>query len=157
MWPKSCTQRRKASGLPPRETGCTSWSRCRQSDIGPLLVDPDRLAQILANLIENALTYAHSLVHVALRVDHTTIPETQIITVEDDGPGIAPADLGRVFERFYQADYRPNRQFGSGLGLAIVAELATAMGATVRAESPIYPSGGSRFTVTLGILEPARP
>ena len=124
--------------------------------IGPMLVDPDRLAQILANLIENALTYAHSLVHVVLRVDHTTIPETQIITVEDDGPGITPADLGRVFERFYQADYRPNRQFGSGLGLAIVAELATAMGATVRAESPIYPSGGSRFTVTLGILEPAR-
>ncbi len=51
---------------------------------------------------------------------------------------------------------RPNRQFGSGLGLAIVAELASAMGATVRAESPIYPTGGSRFTVTLGTHEPAR-
>ncbi len=126
-------------------------------DTRPLLVDPDRLAQILANLIENALTYAQSLVHVALRVDHTTIPEAQIITVEDDGPGIAAADLERVFERFYQAEYRPNRQFGSGLGLAIVAELATAMGATVRAESPIYATGGSRFTVRLGMQEPAHP
>ncbi len=115
----------------------------------PMMVDPDRLAQILANLIENALTFASSSVHVALRVDTTS--DQQVITVEDDGPGIAPADLARVFERFYQADFRPHRQFGSGLGLAIVAELATAMGATVRAESPIYPAGGSRFTVTLGI------
>jgi signal transduction histidine kinase len=119
--------------------------------VPPMLVDPDRLAQILANLIENALTFARSRVHVALRVGAASLPETQIVTVEDDGSGIAPADLERVFERFYQADYGPNRSFGSGLGLAIVAELASAMGATVRAESPIYPTGGSRFTVTLGI------
>ncbi len=125
-------------------------------DMRPMLVDPDRLAQILANLIENALTFARSRVNVVLRVDATTSPDTQIITVEDDGPGIAPADLARVFERFYQSDNRPHRQFGSGLGLAIVAELATAMGATVRAESPVNPTGGSRFTVTLGTTEPAR-
>ena len=115
----------------------------------PTLVDPDRLAQILANLIENALTFARSHVNVALRVETTMRSETQVITVEDDGPGIAPADLARVFERFYRADNGPNRPFGSGLGLAIVAELASAMGAVVRAESPIYPTGGSRFTVTL--------
>ena len=59
-----------------------------------------------------------------------------------------------MFERFYQADYGPNRRFGSGLGLAIVAELVSAMGATVQVESPIYPTGGSRFTVTLGIHDP---
>jgi len=125
-------------------------------DLRPMLVDPDRLAQILANLIENALTFARSHVRVALRGGTTTTPGRQIITVEDDGPGIAPADLARVFERFYQADNGPNRQFGSGLGLAIVAELASAMGASVRAESPIYPSGGSRFTVTLESSERAR-
>jgi signal transduction histidine kinase len=71
------------------------------------------------------------------------------VVVEDDGPGIAPGDLSRVFERFYQSDRGPNRQFGSGLGLAIVAELASAMGATVRAESPLSAEGGSRFVVTL--------
>jgi signal transduction histidine kinase len=117
--------------------------------VTPMLVDPDRLAQILANLIENGLTFARTRLDVALRVDTTTPAGRQVITVEDDGPGIAPADLARVFERFYRADNGPNRQFGSGLGLAIVAELASAMDAVVRAESPIYPTGGTRFTVTL--------
>ncbi len=116
----------------------------------PVLIDPDRLAQILANLIENALTFARSRVTVALRAGTALSPAARIITVEDDGPGIATGDLTRVFERFYQADHSPNRQFGSGLGLAIVAELASAMGASVKAESPIYPMGGSRFTLTLG-------
>ena len=64
-------------------------------------------------------------------------------------PALRVADLTRVFDRFYQADHGPNRRFGSGLGLAIVAELASAMGATVRAESPIGVQGGTRFEVTL--------
>jgi two-component system sensor histidine kinase BaeS len=122
----------------------------------PVLIDPDRLAQILANLIENALTFARSRVTVALRVGTAMSPDAQIITVEDDGPGIASGNLTRVFERFYQADHSPNRQFGSGLGLAIVAELASAMGASVQAESPILPTGGSRFTLTLDTQGAAR-
>ena len=105
------------------------------------MIDPDRLAQILANLIENALTFARTSVAVTL--------SGQAITVQDDGPGIATGDLIRVFDRFYQADHGPNRQLGSGLGLAIVAELASAMGATVRAESPAGPQGGARFEVML--------
>jgi signal transduction histidine kinase len=54
-----------------------------------------------------------------------------------------------VFDRFYQADHGPNRQLGSGLGLAIVAELVSAMGGKVRAESPVGAEGGTRFEVTL--------
>ena len=79
------------------------------------------------------------------------------ITVDDDGPGIVEGDLGRVFERFYQADRGPNRRLGSGLGLAIVAELAAAMGGEVRAESPITFDGGSRFVVTLAPWRGAVP
>jgi two-component system sensor histidine kinase BaeS len=107
--------------------------------------DPDRVAQLLANLIENAFTYARTAVLVSLGAT----PDGQVIVVEDDGPGIAPTDLPHVFDRFYQADRGPNRKVGSGLGLAIVAELATAMGATIQAVSPVSADGGSRFVVTL--------
>jgi signal transduction histidine kinase len=113
-------------------------------------IDPDRLAQILANLIENALTFARTSVIVVLSGPDSSTPSgRQVITVEDDGPGIATADLTRVFDRFYQADHGPNRQLGSGLGLAIVAELASTMGATVRAQSPVGREGGARFEVRL--------
>jgi signal transduction histidine kinase len=115
-----------------------------------LAADPDRLTQLLANLIENAFTYARSTITVSLEAsDGAGPPTTSRIVVEDDGPGIAPHHILRVFDRFYQADRGPNRQVGSGLGLAIVSEIAAAMGATVRAESPISPAGGSRFVVTV--------
>jgi two-component system sensor histidine kinase BaeS len=115
-----------------------------------LAADSDRLSQLMANLIENALTYARTTVAVSLSdAGDPGHPSAQAIVVEDDGPGIAAADLPRVFERFYQADRGPNRQIGSGLGLAIVAEIATAMGSAVRAESPINTNGGSRFIVTV--------
>jgi two-component system sensor histidine kinase BaeS len=116
---------------------------------GPVMAeaDPDRLAQLLANLLENALTFARSTVTASLQDDGATA--TRVITVEDDGPGIARGDLTRVFERFYQADRGPSRKAGSGLGLAIVSELAATMGASVRAESPVNGEGGSRFVVTM--------
>ena len=113
----------------------------------PVTADPDRLAQLLANLLENALTFARSTVRVTVADSPGT--EACVITVDDDGPGIARGDLERVFERFYQADRGPNRRMGSGLGLAIVTELAAAMGGSVTAESPLGVSGGSRFVVTL--------
>jgi signal transduction histidine kinase len=113
-----------------------------------VVADPDRLAQLLANLIENAITFTRTTVTVTL---FAPAPEAQhvVIAVDDDGPGIAPEDLPRVFERFYRADRSPRRQIGSGLGLAIVAELAAAMGGSVRAESPLSTNGGSRFMVAL--------
>jgi two-component system sensor histidine kinase BaeS len=115
-----------------------------------VILDPDRMAQILANLVENALTFARTSVTVALSDPGSPMgSRPPSITVEDDGPGIAPADLPRVFDRFYQGDHGPNRQVGSGLGLAIVAELASAMGASVRVESPVSAGGGTRFTVTM--------
>jgi signal transduction histidine kinase len=111
------------------------------------MADPDRLAQLLANLLENAMTFARTTVTVRLAEDAAS--GSTVITVEDDGPGIAAGDLERVFERFYRADRGPNRRMGSGLGLAIVAELAAAMGGSVRAESPLGDDGGSRFVVML--------
>jgi signal transduction histidine kinase len=113
----------------------------------PVAADPDRLAQLLANLLENAIAFSRTTVTVAVTDDR--VAGACVITVDDDGPGIVDGDLARVFERFYRADRGPNRRMGSGLGLAIVAELAAAMGGSVRAESPINYDGGSRFVVTL--------
>ncbi len=121
----------------------------------PVVADPDRLAQLLANLLENAMTFARTRVMVGLTEDPGAA--TTVITVEDDGPGIARGDLERVFERFYRADRGPNRQMGSGLGLAIVAELAAAMDSEVRAESPVNGDGGSRFVLTLRQWQAAVP
>jgi two-component system sensor histidine kinase BaeS len=111
----------------------------------PVLGDADRLGQVVANLVENALNFARSRVVVA--VGDTV--DGPVLWVEDDGPGIAGEDLPRVFERLWSSDRRPGRQIGSGLGLAIVAELVEAMGGAVRAESPIDVAGGTRMVVTL--------
>jgi signal transduction histidine kinase len=123
--------------------------------VAPVVADPDRLAQLLANLLENALTFARTTVTVGLVEDPAA--GGCIVTVDDDGPGIAADDLSRVFERFYRADRGPKRQMGSGLGLAIVAELAAAMGGTVRALSPVTEDGGTRFVVTLRQWQAAGP
>ena len=107
--------------------------------------DPDRLAQVLANLIENAMKFAHTTVSVSAKRVDSFIE----IAVSDDGPGIAAEDLSRIFERLYTSDRRPTRQIGSGLGLTIVHELLTAMNATV---VPTTSATGTTFTVRLRAL-----
>jgi len=70
-----------------------------------------------------------------------------LLHVDDDGPGIAPNDLPRVFERLYTSRTVPGRTLGTGIGLAIVHELAGAMGGGA-AVQPLE-LGGTRFTVTI--------
>jgi signal transduction histidine kinase len=110
-------------------------------------VDPDRLDQVLANLVENAAKYART----SISLGSTESGTDALLIVEDDGPGIPPQEIGLIFDRHYSADRhaRPGRPRGSGLGLAIASELSAAMGATVRAESPIEPGGGTRMVVRL--------
>ena len=112
----------------------------------PADVDPERLAQIIANLTENALKYAATKVLVQVAVDERQL----LVSVDDDGTGIAPADLPHVFERLYTARDVPGRKVGTGLGLAIVRELTHAMGGTVRVDA--LSRGGTRFTVALPVL-----
>jgi len=106
------------------------------------VVDPERLGQVLANLIENAMKYARTRVVVGLH----RRGGGYAITVDDDGPGIATEDLPHVFDRAYTSDRRPTREIGSGLGLNIVKELVQAMGATV---TPTTSDHGTTFTVML--------
>jgi signal transduction histidine kinase len=105
-----------------------------------VLADPDRLAQVVANLVANALKFAATDVVVAARPG----PGSVRVTVDDDGPGISADDLPHVFERLYVTSRQPvRRESGSGLGLAIVRELVTAMGGTVGADRA--PTGGARL------------
>jgi two-component system phosphate regulon sensor histidine kinase PhoR len=119
-----------------------------RSDRGaPTVVsDPDRLRQVLENLVENAVKYTPS----GGRIEITTGPaaEGAELVVADDGPGIPAEHLPRIFERFYRVDKARSREMGgTGLGLSIVKHLAEGMGATVRVESQL--GRGTRFTVTL--------
>ena len=98
------------------------------TDPAPGFADPQRLAQIVANLVENALKYASTVVTVGVR----TVGDRIEVRVDDDGPGIAPNDLPHVFERLYTSRTVPGRIVGTGIGLAIVHELAAAMGGDAR-------------------------
>jgi len=112
----------------------------------PVLVvaDPDRIGQVLANLVENAGKYARAKVLVSARSDNGW----GVVTVDDDGPGIAAHDLPHVFERLYVARHAPERrENASGLGLAIVSELVHAMGGQVAAGAA--PGGGARLSFRL--------
>ncbi len=109
----------------------------------PVLADRDRLGQIVANLLENASAFAGTEIVVGTGV----LRGAPSIWVTDDGPGIPHDQLPLIFERHFTSDRGRGRRSGFGLGLAIVSELAAAMGATVRAESPVTGGRGTRVTV----------
>jgi signal transduction histidine kinase len=136
-----------AAGFAPAaaELGLTISVEGQQAEPVGAVADPDRLAQVTANLIENALRYAAHEVRVRVR----SIGGRAELSVQDDGPGIGPEELHHVFERLFVSRPRPDRPIGSGLGLAIVAELVSAMGGLARAESPLGPGGGTRMIVSL--------
>ncbi len=112
----------------------------------PASVDPERVAQVVGNLLDNAVrvTPEDGRVHVRLE----RIGGTVRLEVADDGPGLPPGGEERVFERFYRADRSRSRASGgSGLGLAIVRALVELHGGTVSASN--RPGGGARFVVAI--------
>jgi signal transduction histidine kinase len=113
-------------------------------DLPPLDLDPVRLREVIANLINNALRYtpAGGLIEVT-----AAQAESQIqLTVRDTGSGIAPEDLPHVFDRFYKSE----QSRGTGLGLAIARNLVAAHGGEIAAESQT--GGGTTFRITLPML-----
>ncbi len=113
-----------------------------------LYADPQRLAQILGNLIENAIRYTPAGGSVTLRVAHDSPMIT--FTISDTGPGIPAAEQPHIFDRFYRTDRARARETGgSGLGLAIVQRLVAAQGGRVSLES--HPGQGATFIVQLPV------
>ena len=141
--------RSDTSGFVPAAQTRGLTIRCDSDSPVVVLADPDRLSQIIGNLIENALRYARQSVVVTVG----WAGAHGIVTVDDDGSGIPAADLPHVFERLYVAREQPTRRESSiGLGLAIVKELSEAMGGRVLAGST--ERGGARFSVYLPLASP---
>lgn len=115
--------------------------------------DPDRTAQILVNLIGNAIRYTPEDGRIVVRIYRD---ESQAsIAVEDTGIGIPAAALPYLFERFYRVDpSRSRASGGSGIGLTIARHLAWAMGGEITADSP-GPGQGSVFTLSLPLDDSA--
>jgi two-component system sensor histidine kinase BaeS len=142
-------------------TVCVDGFRPAAADLGvsldvqgpgtvPAVADPERLGQIVANLVENALKYARGAITVTL------VPYGSgdlDVRVQDDGPGIDPEERGRVFDRLFVSRTVAGRSVGTGLGLAIVHELAVAMGGRAWVDPAV--TTGAAFVVRLPILDTA--
>jgi len=117
--------------------------------------DPERLSQILINLLDNALRYTPTGTQIVIEAG--TTPEYVSISITDNGLGIPDDELSKLFDRFWRAEKSRNRATGgTGLGLAIVRQLTEAHGGQAFVESPIHhnPDGsgyGTRFTLNLPV------
>jgi signal transduction histidine kinase len=133
-----------SSGFVPAAESRGVTLRCSSETPVMVRADADRVSQIVANLVENALRYARQSVVVTV----TEVDKHGVVIVDDDGDGIPAADLPHVFERLYVARQQPTRnENSSGLGLAIVKELTEAMNGRVLAGAT--EGGGARFSVYL--------
>ena len=112
----------------------------------PVRADPDRITQILTNIIGNALAATPAAGTVT--IDARTAGQRAQVAVSDTGAGLAAEDLERVFERFYRAPGQPRRSSGSGIGLTIARNIARAHGGEVTASSA-GPGQGATFVLTL--------
>lgn len=122
-------------------------SRSTGAELSPALLDPERMGQVLSNLLENALRHTPPGGTITLHTDHT--PEAVTFTVTDSGEGISAEHLPHVFERFYRAHTgREAHRGGSGLGLAISKALIEAQGGTLEATSD-GPGRGASFRIHL--------
>ena len=113
---------------------------------GPFAADPNEIAAVLVNLLDNALKYSADDPRVVLRA--FTREREVVFEISDNGIGIETSEQRRIFERFYQSDSRLSRRHkGCGLGLSIVRSVVRAHGGSVSVESK--PGEGSTFTVCL--------
>ncbi len=113
-------------------------------DLPEVWVDPDKMGQVLDNLIENALKHGDGTVTVTVRQD----PDGLVLSVADQGPGIPPGRAHRIFGRFWKGSERG----GTGLGLYVVNGIVEGHGGRIALVPP--PEGGARFVVVLPVGDP---
>jgi signal transduction histidine kinase len=119
-----------------------------ERDLPSLGMDPVALHEIVANLVDNALKYSTAGAPVV--VDARIVGDSLTIRVSDEGTGISPGDLPRIFDRFTQLDQSSTRAHGGvGLGLHLVRELTRRFGGEVAVDSVV--DRGTTFTVTIPV------
>lgn len=128
-------------------------------DLRPVTGDADQLAQLLQNLVANAVKYGREGTRITIRLQRESpapsATEGLCLSVSDQGEGIAPEHIPRLTERFYRVDTARSRKIGgTGLGLAIVKHIVSRHRGTLRIES--LPGEGSTFTVHLPAHEPGK-
>ncbi|PSH67219.1 MULTISPECIES: sensor histidine kinase [Phyllobacterium] len=113
--------------------------------------DPSLLGQVLFNLLDNAAKYAgDGPIAIYARQEDTEVA----ISVTDQGKGIPPKDLDKIFDKFYRRVKGDGRAAGTGLGLSIARGFVESMGGTIKAESPAIRKRGTRFIVRLPRANP---
>jgi signal transduction histidine kinase len=119
-----------------------------------VLADPDRISQVLANLLTNA--YKYSPEDASVRMSASKVGDEVEFTVSDDGPGLATEELDHVFERFWRAQSGETQAVGgTGLGLAIAKSLVELHGGAIAASSK--PGKGATFRFVLPIAKDRQP
>ncbi|MDR3512481.1 MAG: sensor histidine kinase KdpD [Caulobacteraceae bacterium] len=123
------------------------------AELSSVQIDPGLLEQAIVNILENAIAYSPdaSRIETAAYEDRANV----VISIEDEGPGIPPADIERVFEKFRRIEDQPSdrnrneRNKGAGLGLSIAKGFVEAMGGRIAAASPINQGRGTRILISL--------
>jgi signal transduction histidine kinase len=124
-----------------------------EPELPAVTVDPERMRQVLGNLVSNALRHTGPGGEVALSATHSN-SSGLLLTVRDSGAGISPEDLPHVFDRFYRGDKaRGDGDGASGLGLAIARSLVEMHNGTITVEST--PGKGTTFLIRLPSEEPS--
>lgn len=119
------------------------------ADLPTIAADPDRLMQVMGNLLDNAFRYVPEGGHVTVRAEAQE--QEVVVAVIDDGPGVPPEDLPHLFDRFWRADPARQRDTGgSGLGLSIARHIVEAHGGRIWAQET--PGGGLTVAFSLSVV-----
>jgi two-component system phosphate regulon sensor histidine kinase PhoR len=110
-----------------------------------VLADQEQARRAIVNVLHNALKFAQGDEPIRIRGKEET--DGVLLTIEDNGPGLTPSELDRIFERFFRGD-RARGTPGTGLGLAIARHIMSAHGGVIWAENRQPPASGARFLLT---------
>ncbi|MCA9920359.1 MAG: HAMP domain-containing protein, partial [Anaerolineales bacterium] len=144
--PRSLLERAVLAYAPAAQQKQVSLTLDAPDDLPEVVVDPDRMAQVLDNLVSNALRYTpeNGRIHLTAQQNQSAIQ----LKVQDSGPGMSAEDLAHVFDRFYRGDKsRQRHEGGSGLGLAIAKSIVGGHNGRIWAESA--PGQGATFIIEL--------